>query len=127
MKFDHEWREKPALGEDVFITATTFQDQVETVPAILNPIGREVYAASLDPDAEDVYEVAVGMLAECHTIVGDLSGTYRHMKIWRNGPEGGGNEVLQEFDLDEIICISPTEKATILIDVPFWEKDGMFT
>jgi len=115
----------PVPGLDVFITATKKDGSRKTVPALLNPLGRVVYGASLDPDAEDVYEVADTEVGQCQTLLGELSGEFEHFRVWRNGLN---NDiiVLQDWDVDGGIAITNTETMTFEFPIPFGEDDNVF-
>jgi hypothetical protein len=115
-----KFQDNAVPGTDVFITFTDKDGIQVTMPAILRPLGRDIYGASLDPDAEDVYEIAAGLQAECMTLPATVrvSGDYTHYKIWRNGPVDGGNEVFQDKDFEKPIAILADESMHICMEVP---------
>ena len=93
MQYSRHVTGEPAPGEKVFLTLTSKKGEAKTVPAILNPVGREVYGASLDPDADDVYEVAAKFQA----------------KYWML------DEEYQDYDLEDPIAIL-TYKEVFIYD-----------
>jgi len=126
MRLINRFQERPAPGEDVFISFTDKEGKVQTVPAILNPLGRDVYGASLDPDADDVYDAAIGFHAECQTVLGQVSGVFSHMKIWRNGKQGEGNEIFQDCNLTDSIAITSDTTVHVDIEIPWWDHSVVF-
>jgi hypothetical protein len=129
-RFSHTNREKNVDGLDVFLTVVDGNKIAKTVPAVLKPIGQVVFGASLDPDAEDCYDVAAGFQAECQPVLEGLSGrSLTHFKIWRNSaPMEGADtiEVFQDAALKSPISISVDEPLTVEVEWPTWFKDMVF-
>jgi len=129
-RFSHTNREKNVGGLDVFLTAVNGNKIVKTVPAVLKPMGQVVYGASLDPDAENCYDVAAGFQAECQPVLEGFSGSQlTHFKIWRNSaPMEGADtiEVFQDAALKPPISINVDEPLTVELEWSTWFKDMVF-
>lgn len=121
VRLENRFADTPAPGIDVFLTLYDEKGKERTEAAILNPIGRAVYGASLDPDAESPYDCAFSSLAECQTIQHGVSGHYARYKIWRNSTAlGEGIEVFQEAPLAHKVSINVGAPLVVEVEYPDW-------
>lgn len=111
------WSDTPASkaqGEEVFVTAYEKSGRKSTVVGLLKVLGREVYGAILDPDAEGPYEISDGYIATCNLMM-KLSGTFQRMEVWRNGvKDGEKHEVLADHRNLEV-TLTNDEQLTITV------------
>lgn len=113
--------ERPKANEEqVFVTGENESGHQVTVPAIMKAGDLLCYGQSLDPDAEEHYDVSPGLEAEVEIITGAVAGPafpeaykesvvlYHRFKIWRNG-KGNQHEVIADFEVPRNMRLSDGE------------------